>query len=110
VELGDGSRAQIRLADYQAYARLARQRLEAFVENPVRTRPIPCADCGLCRWGDHCESQWQTQDSLYNVANITRTQVKKLEAAGIATMERLAGFDKPIRGIAEASRLRLVAQ
>ena len=110
VELGDGSRAQLRLADYQAYARMARQRLEAFLEKPAPTRPIPCADCGLCRWGDHCESLWQTEDSLFNVANISRGQVKKLEASGITTMEALAGLDHPIRGMAENTRARLVMQ
>lgn len=110
VELGDGSRARLRLADYQAYARLARQWLEAFLEDPVPTRPIPCADCSLCCWGDHCESQWQAEDSLFNVANITRTQVKKLEAAGITTMEGLAKLDQPIRGMAETTRVRLVTQ
>lgn len=110
VELGDGSRAQLRLADYQAYARMARQRLEAFLETPAPTRPIPCANCGLCRWGDHCESQWRAEDSLFNVANVTRTQVKKLEAAGITTMERLAGLDHSIRGMAETTRARLVTQ
>lgn len=110
VELGDGSRAQLRLADYQAYARMARQRLKVFLEHPAPTRPIPCADCGLCRWGDHCESLWQTEDSLFNVANISRGQVKKLEASGIATMEALAGLDHPIRGMAENTRARLVMQ
>jgi uncharacterized protein len=110
VELGDGSRARLRLADYRAYARMARQRLEAFLEDPAPTRPIPCADCGLCRWGDHCESQWQAEDSLFNVANINRTQVKKLEAAGITTIERLAGLDHLIRGMAETTRVRLVTQ
>lgn len=110
VELGDGSRARLRLADYQAYARMARQRLEAFLENPVPTRPIPCADCSLCRWGDHCESQWQAEDSLFNVANITRNQVKKLEAAGVTTMEGLAKLDQPIRGMAETTRVRLMTQ
>ncbi|WP_292058665.1 TM0106 family RecB-like putative nuclease [Martelella sp.] len=110
VELGDGSRARLRLADYQAYARMARQRLEAFLENPVPTRPIPCTDCSLCRWGDHCESQWQAEDSLFNVANITRTQVKKLEAAGVTTMEGLAKLDQPIRGMAETTRVRLMTQ
>lgn len=110
VELGDGSRATLRLSDYAAYARLARERLEGFVADPQQTRPIPCADCGLCRWGDHCEGVWQAEDSLFNVANITRTQVKKLEAAGISTMETLASLDHPIRGIAENTRLRMVTQ
>lgn len=110
VELGDGSRACLRLADYDAYARIARQRLETFLDNTALTRPVPCADCTLCRWGDHCESLWQAEDSLFNVANITRTQVKKLEAAGVTTMEGLAGLDQPIRSMAETTRARLVTQ
>ena len=50
VELGDGTRATIRLADVSAYARRVRARLEAFVAAPAPTRPVPCADCPLCRW------------------------------------------------------------
>lgn len=110
VELGDGTRATLRLADYAAYARMARARLEGFVAAPTPTRPIPCADCGLCRWADYCESVWQAEDSVYNVANISRGQVKKLEAAGIATMEALARLDHPVRGMAENTRLRLITQ
>ena len=68
VELGNGTRATLRLADYAAYSRMARVRLEGFVADPQPTRPIPCADCGLCRWADHCESVWQAEDSLFNVA------------------------------------------
>src|SRR3546814_17036024 len=108
--MGDGSRARLRLTDYQAYARNARRRLEDVVENPAPTRPIPCADCALCRWGDHCESVWQAEDSLFNVANIPRPQVKKLEAAGIRTMEALAGHDHPVRARTETTRPRLVTR
>lgn len=110
VELGTGERATLRLADYAHYARAARARLEQFVSDPQPTRPIPCADCGLCRWAGHCDSVWQAEDSLFNVANISRGQVKKLEAAGITTMVALAGLDRPVRGMAEGTRLRLVTQ
>ncbi|WP_417767417.1 TM0106 family RecB-like putative nuclease [Stappia sp.] len=110
VELGDGTRATLRLSDYAAYARMARARLEEFVADPPPTRAIPCADCGLCRWGDHCAEVWQAEDSLFNVANVSRGQVKKLEAAGIETMEALASLDHPIRGMAENTRMRLVSQ
>ena len=110
VELGDGSRATLRLADYAAYARMARARLESFVADPQPTRPTPRPDCGLCRWGDHCAGVWQAEDSLFNIANISRGQVKKLEAAGVRTMEALASLDHPIRGMAENTRLRLVTQ
>lgn len=110
VELGDGTRATLRLSDYAAYARMARARLEGFVADPQPTRPIPCTDCGLCRWGDHCADIWDAEDSLFNVANISRGQAKKLEAAGTRTMEALASLDHPIRGMAENTRLRLVTQ
>ncbi|RBI83193.1 nuclease [Rhodosalinus halophilus] len=110
VELGSGERATLRLADYAHYARGARARLEAFVANPSPTRPIPCADCALCRWADHCAGVWEAEDNLFNVAGISRGQVKKLEAAGIKTMEALARLDQPIRGMAETTRAKLLAQ
>lgn len=110
VELGTGERATLRLADYAHYARAARQRLEAFAAEPAPTRPVPCSDCALCRWADHCKSVWVAEDSLFNVANIAKGQVKKLEAAGIGTMAALAELDHPIRGMAENTRLRLVTQ
>ncbi len=110
VELGNGERATLRLSDYAAYARMARERLEAFVANPEPARPMPCASCGLCRWADHCESIWQAEDSLFNVANISRGQVKKLEAAGVKTLEDLSKLDHPVRGMAENTQARLVIQ
>ena len=110
VELGTGERATLRLADYAHYARAARARLEAFVAEPAATRPVPCADCGLCRWADHCADVWAKEDSLFNVANVTKGQVKKLEATGIKTMAELAALAQPVRGMSENTRLRLVTQ
>lgn len=65
VELGTGERATLRLADFAHYARAARMRLQAFVAEPQPTRPMPCADCSLCRWAGHCDSVWQAEDSLF---------------------------------------------
>ncbi|GLV27391.1 hypothetical protein TomTYG45_38150 [Sphingobium sp. TomTYG45] len=110
VQLGDGTRATLRLADYAHYARGAQAKLEAFVASPEPTRPIPCADCSLCRWADHCDAVLTSQDSLFQVANITRGQVKKLEASGIETMAALARHDGPVRGVASATAEKLVGQ
>ena len=110
VELGNGERASLRLADYSNYARGARACLQAFIDNPGETRPIPCADCSLCRWADHCEDTWHQDDSLFQVANITRTQVKKLEAEGIRTLADLAALEGSLRGIPELTLSKLVAQ
>ncbi|MGP9789963.1 TM0106 family RecB-like putative nuclease [Roseinatronobacter sp. NSM] len=110
VELGDGTRATLRLADYAAYARMARARLESFVADPPATRPVPCADCALCRWADHCESVWDSQDSLFNIAGIARGQVKKLEVAGITTMAQLAAWDGTVRSMAAPTLDKLRTQ
>ena len=108
--LGGNTESTIRLERCRHYARLARARLEAFVADPAPTRPVPCADCALCRWSDHCNSVWKDEDSLFTVANVTRSQVKKLEAAGVATMEALAERAAPVRGMAEATLEKLTAQ
>jgi predicted RecB family nuclease len=110
VELGNGRRATLRLADFRDYARAARTRLEDFVAAPTVTRPIPRTDCGLCRWKDHCDSVWVAEDSLFRVANISREQVKKLEAQGITSLAALAGYDGPLRGMASETLDRLRAQ
>jgi len=44
------------------------------------------------------------------VANISRTQVKKLEAAGVETLEALSTLDRPVPKIPEPTRARLVTQ
>lgn len=108
VDLGDGTRATIRLAEVSAYAR--RVRLEAFVAAPVPTRPIPCADCALCRWREVCAARLAEEDSLHRVANITRGQVAKLEAVGVGTMAALAARSEPVRGMAGETLARLVTQ
>ena len=110
LELGDGTRKSLRLEDYAHYARAARSRFEAFVDEPSETKPVPCSDCTLCRWADHCKCVWEASDSLFNVANITRGQVKKLEAAGVNTMAGLAQAKPPLRGIAEGTADKLVTQ
>lgn len=90
VVLGDGTRTTLRLADYIHYARRLRRRLEAFVADPPETRSDPCAACGLCRWRERCEAEWDRGDNLCLVAGIRRSQRQKLEAAGVTTLAQLA--------------------
>jgi alkylation response protein AidB-like acyl-CoA dehydrogenase len=96
VELGDGTWATIRLADVSAYARRMRTRLEAFVAAPEPIRPVPCADCPLCRWRAQCTVRLADEDSLFRVANVTHGQVAKLEAARVRTMAALAARTAPM--------------
>ena len=110
VELGTGKRATLRLVEFAAYARRLRRRLQGFVASPWATRATPCADCDLCRWGDACDGQWRAEDSLFGVANISKVQVAKLEAAGVRTMAELASLDRVVRGLSPSTQGKLVLQ
>lgn len=108
AQLGSGDRATVRLAEYSDYARSTRERLEDFVRMPPPTRPIPCDFCALCRWREHCDEEWREADSLYRVAEIRKSQVAKLEAAGVRTMEALAQHEGKVPRLADetAGKLR----
>lgn len=110
VELGDGKRFSFRLAEYAAYARAARERLESFVVEPTKTRPVPCATCNLCRWREHCAGEWEQEDSLFRVAGMTKVQVEKLEATGITTMATLAQQRGRVPRMAESTLEKLRTQ
>ncbi len=110
IELGNGERFSFRLREYSAYARHARSRLEMFVADPPATSPDPVKMCGLCRWRDNCETQWEAEDSLSLVAGISRSQRIKLVAAGVTTMTELGRRTQRVPKLAEATRQRLIIQ
>lgn len=112
VILGNGDRATFRLAEYAAFARNARDRLEAFVAQPWPTRPVPVSACALCRWREHCGSVWVAEDSLWQIAGITSPQVAKIETAGIKSMRGLAEHDGSVGKMADPTleKLRLQAR
>ena len=110
VQLGTGERVSFRLSEISDYARLARHRLEDFVRNPPQTRPVPCSLCDLCRWRVQCASEWQEKDSLFLTAGITKSQVAKLEAAGMETMSSLAEHEGRVPRLADATTEKLRTQ
>lgn len=110
LELGDGSRATIRLADVSSYTRLSRDRFLSFLSERPETRPDPVASCSLCRWREHCGAHWDQEDSLALVAGITRSQRSKIEAAGVETMAGLADLDRRVPLLAQPVQERLQTQ
>lgn len=88
--LGDGTERSFRLADFTHYYRTAKHRFLGFVAAPPETYPIPCEHCALCQWRELCRTRWLEDDHLSQVANIRRTQMHKLEDAGIRTMKALS--------------------
>lgn len=93
VVLGDRRELTYRCADYARYFETVRQRfLERVQGGPVDTYPDPCDKCAQCAWEDLCDARRLEDDHLSQVANISRVQIRKLEAAGVRTLETLAGL------------------
>ncbi len=110
LQLGDGTRFTVRLADVSAYSRHARRKLESFLVERPATRPEPVSACSLCRWQERCRSEWDAADSLCLVAGISRSQRGKLEAAGITTMTALGASEDRVPRLAADTQRRLQVQ
>ena len=98
--LGDGSKVPFRVADFVHYQQAAAERLAGFVRAAHATAPEPCGQCGLCRWRDQCGAAWEAIDHLSLVANIARSQARKLRAGGINTVRGLAVCEAPAAAFA----------
>ena len=113
VELGDGSRASFRLADFSKLLGSATGRFQRFVEGGATGSVAePCAACTLCPWRDHCGSQWEAEDHLSLIAGMSRPQAQKLRDAGIATIASLAALpdDARVPRVAPATVAKLRRQ
>ena len=111
--LGDAREVSLRTRDFSHYYANAKRRFEAFCGAPLDgSYPEPCPYCDLCRWRHLCEKRWEEDDHLSLVANIRRTQIDRLEEAGITTVRALSEFPEGTRvpRMAEETLARLHAQ
>lgn len=121
-----GEVVRLRVGDYMAYYRAAKQRFEEAVFGTdtapapapafpsESTYPEPVEHCDVCRWSVECEARRRADDHLSLVAGITRHQRKALVGRGIGTLTALAGspipFDPPLDGATAASTERVREQ
>lgn len=77
-------------SDYTAYFDELLSRFFEQVSASANTYPNPCNKCDLCHWSDRCIAQRVDDDHLCQVAGILKSQINKLNAAGIQTMQDLA--------------------
>lgn len=91
VVLGDGRKETFLVADYLRYFRRLKTRFLHWValDNP-ESYPEKVERCGQCRWRDICAERWEQDDHLNRVANISKTQIVRLRAAGVHTLKQLA--------------------
>jgi predicted RecB family nuclease len=102
-------------ADYTAYFRSVRQRMQAFVSNAgaaAEPYPEPAEHCSVCRYWKRCEDRRRGDDHLSLVAGISRRQRDRLGLAGVTRLEELGVLDRERRidGIPSESLQRVREQ
>ena len=96
VVTGDRAAHVHRLADYAAYYRAAKARFEARIDpaNAANeTYPEPVDHCRVCSWWQLCVDRRRADDHLSLVANISRSNRRRLVDAGVGTLAGLAALD-----------------
>jgi len=88
-----------RVADYAAYFRYVKSRLERVAQNGDAdgTYPEPVPHCDVCRWFRKCDAQRRGDDHLSLVAGIRRQQCNQLEEWETDTMAKLAVLPIPLK-------------
>ena len=90
---------EYRFAEYAAYYRYVKDRLEKACDNGAvdETYPEPCVHCEICRWFSECDAVRRGDDHLSLVAGIRRQQRTQLETWDTATMAKLAVMAIPLK-------------
>lgn len=97
VVLGDLTELSYRYQDYARYVTQLRRRFESRLRaEAAETYPDPCEYCDLCKWREVCEERRVNDDHLCQVANITKIQTRRLQAAGITTLKALGELDETV--------------
>lgn len=107
VKPGEGFPSEAyRVAEFAAFYRLARRRLEEALANaPAGTYPDPVPHCDVCRWWPRCDARRRADDHLSLVAGLGRLHAVELERQGVSTLAALAEAaldERPQRGSPEA--------
>jgi len=112
VVLGNRSKVSLRLADFAAYHRAAKERFVAACAAGVRSYPLPVEHCHVCVWRSQCDERRIDDDHLTLVPGLRTDQAGTLAAgAGITTVGQLAAYGgEGVAGIARQVFDRLRAQ
>ena len=111
VVLGDNTKRVLSIANYYAYYQSLKASFLAFHDDDEAPTPDPAESSSHGDWSDLAARLLAERDHLSQVANLRRSQVLKLEAAGIRSMKELAGSGlEDIPGMKTESFQRAKAQ
>jgi predicted RecB family nuclease len=122
VALGGSAHAveRLRVDDFMAYYRTARDRFLAAMAGPAAafpplgTYPEPVDHCEVCRWAAECVVRRREDDHLSLVAGISSRQRRALEDRSVRTLADLGRLTVPVdprlEGTSEQALLRVREQ
>ena len=114
IELGDQTRASFNVRDFDSYYRVIKSHFENSLSSGISTTatyPSPVAHCSICDWADECKARRIDDDHLSLVASIGRTQIERLQRAGITTVAQLGATELAgVEGIGSRTFTRLRSQ
>jgi predicted RecB family nuclease len=93
---------RLRVDDYLAYYRSARDRFVATVRGeapvfpPATTYPEPVDHCDVCRWSIECAARRRADDHLSLVAGISTRQRRALVGREVDTLAELGRLELPL--------------
>ena len=91
IVLGDKKIIHIRVQDYFAYYSLLKGYFISFHENWKKVdQPNPAESKTHGRWSQYAQNIFQETRHLSLIANITRTQIKRLESSGVYTIDDMS--------------------
>lgn len=112
IVLGNGENEGFKVNDYFYYYQSLKEMFLLSQEQfDHRNMPDPADSREWGYWSSYAEKLLIERDHLFQVANITKSQIKKLNKAGIQTMQQLADINiNRISGINTEALERLKAQ
>lgn len=112
VALGDGSQQRLVTRDYYYYYKAQKQAfLQSQNQFDPQKMPDPADSKSYGDWSSYAAELFVKNDHLSQVATITRGQIKKLNKAGVFTMQALVDNSaKALPGLPAETLSKLVAQ
>jgi predicted RecB family nuclease len=112
IVLGNNEKIRLKTSNYFYYYQQLKQLfLSAHLNFDPAKHPNPADSTSWGKWKSYAENLLLDADHLSQIATITRSQIKKLNQAGIQTMQELATYIIPEgTGIHSSVLLRLISQ
>lgn len=110
--LGRGNEERFRVCDFFYYYTMLKSRFLAFQDLfKIDERPDPADSRSFGKWSDVATQIFEEEESLFQVARITRLQVKRFNKAGLKTLSDLAASTAgAVAGINREVHQRLIEQ